>query len=361
MAAASCLSVLRFASSSDNDESSLQLLTKHLVDHFDKINDNNSTSAGTTPQCVVQISNRYFSAHVALCPVVAESNDAVLPSKEDGIVLVWTTDDNDLEALTRVHDQAVATGGGDLLRLCVALDDDGSSSVAYNNKTPKEMEEDYSKRVLWCLDRGYEYIPSCDLSEEGVSRGHEDRDKEGFARLVEAIQGTVWSSAVMASKKNRKNTEVAQPEPREEASDQNAYEPPDPSKFSTTTIAVSSQTIESSEEVREVKARQALLLEEGREEDYLDGDEVDAAATLQERREEFANERVFNEFEGAIKEAARIRDVSQSGQLSDEERRKRAGDAAVILMDLMGKMGYDDDEEGVEDSSDDEKEEKVES
>ena len=37
-----------------------------------------------------------------------------------------------------------------------------------------------------------------DLSEEGLRGGFFDvREKDGFARVVEAIGGTVWSSAVM--------------------------------------------------------------------------------------------------------------------------------------------------------------------
>ena len=42
-----------------------------------------------------------------------------------------------------------------------------------------------------------------DLSEEGLRGGFDVREKDGFARVVEAIGGTVWSSAVMTdAKKN---------------------------------------------------------------------------------------------------------------------------------------------------------------
>jgi hypothetical protein len=44
----------------------------------------------------------------------------------------------------------------------------------------------YTRRVLWCLDHGYEYV-QVDLMEYGRSIGHSDREKEGFARIVEAV------------------------------------------------------------------------------------------------------------------------------------------------------------------------------
>lgn len=348
----SCLSVLRFASPKDSGDlpSPFQLLTDRLIDHFES--DQQSS--------VIQISNRYFTANVAL--LSEETNAPTLPYKEDGIVLVWYdhADAQDFtQLLTCVHEQVEAAGGGDLLRLCVGV---STSSHRPEPKTPKEIEEEYSKRVLWCLDRGYEYISSCDLSEEGVQRGHGERDKEGFARLVEAIQGTVWSSAVMekSTKKNLKSSyeeTLAAVEKANQSNDdnhqdddelRNQYVPPDPSMLQT--------SIGEHDDEREKKAQEALMKEveeEGIQKTSTD-DEVAHSGDA-------VNERLFDQFEGAIQEASRIRDMSRSGQLSDEERRQRAGDAAMMLVNLLGQMGYDDDDEY--DSSDDEegKEEKVES
>ena len=329
MKEASCLSILRLASLADSEQS-LSLLTARLLDHFETTK---------TEESALAISNKYFSATVALRTIHTDQDGGVA-LKEDGIVLVVENSQDNLNALNLVHDQAVEAGGGDLLRLCVMIDDGSTRDTA---KTPKEIEEEYSKRVLWCLDRGYEYVPMCDLSEEGVSRGHDERDKEGFARLVEAIQGTVWSSAVMASKTKKQTKPLLTESPRDdEEPEANAYEPPDPSKLTrlSTGIAISSET----DDRREEKARQTLLMQASEEEgEYLSDEKV--AASLQQKREELANERLFDQFEGAIREASRIRDQSRAGDLSDEDRRKRAGDAAAILMDLMGKMGFDDDED----------------
>jgi len=79
------------------------------------------------------------------------------------IVLAWY-DDQDVDDLTTllnpVHEMVLAAGGGDMLRLCVGIVGNAVRPVA---QTPKEIEEEYSKRVLWCLNRGYEFISACDL------------------------------------------------------------------------------------------------------------------------------------------------------------------------------------------------------
>lgn len=90
------------------------------------------------------------------------------------------------------------------------------------------------------------------------------------------------------------------------------------------------------------------------------------AETIKSRREELEQERALDALEGTLREANRLRELSQAGALSDDERRKRAGDAAMLLMDMMGKAGFgdDDDDESLADgaSSDNslvEKEEKT--
>jgi len=74
------------------------------------------------------------------------------------------------------------------------------------------------------------------------------------------------------------------------------------------------------------------------------------------QQEEMVNERLFEQFESAIQKLARIWDISRSGQLTDNERCQLAGDAALMLMDLLGQMGHDenDDENDKLDDSDQE-------
>lgn len=350
-----CLSVLRFASppettstiGDDDRPSSLpfQRLTDRLIEHF------SATSSGETKNSnVIQISNRYFTANVALLSEdeAHPTTTTDTPHKEDGIVLVWYDDlpQDVTHVLNSVHDQVEASGGGDLLRLCVGV---VASTSTRLQRTPKELEDEYSKRVLWCLDRGYEYIHSCDLSDEGVERGHGDRDKEGFARLVEAIQGTVWSSAVMATttqqtlKSSYGETVLAVVETSDENNENdddrmNQYVPPDPTMLQ---VTIGKEDID-----REKQAQEALM----KEIDEV-GHQTISSTVEEGSNDEVAHggdltsERLLNQFEGAIQEASRIRDMSRSGQLSDEERRQRAGDAALMLVNLLDRMGYDDDDD----------------
>jgi hypothetical protein len=51
-------------------------------------------------------------------------------------------------------------------------------------------------------------------------------------------------------------------------------------------------------------------------------------------------------FEGVLRQAASIRDSAKAGVFSDEERRQRVGDAADLIMGLMGKIcDFEDDSE----------------
>jgi len=287
--------------------------------------------------------------------------------KEDGIILVF--DENataanpqtSFDALHPVHDKAMSlsTPPGDLLRLVVGLSLSSGTTVL--------DDDEYSRRILWCLDRGYEYVPSVDLSD--LTKGHDERDKEGFARIVEAIAGTVWSSAVMKPKQSQQlkasyaQEKQRQQESKEEKEPENLYVPPDPSllgghvKPSETQEEESKQEPTLTDEQRTELAQKALLQEDGVDTSNADNDIEDRylpvadddatpLPSAEERAKEREQERQFDQLDSALRQAANIRELSQSGNLSDEQRRQRAGDAAMLLMNLM--MGMDDDEDDEE-------------
>ena len=54
------------------------------------------------------------------------------------------------------------------------------------------------------------------------------------------------------------------------------------------------------------------------------------------------NEAVLNDIEKVMNEAKKIREASKHGQLSDDDRRQRAGDAAAMLVGLLDQIGFDD-------------------
>jgi hypothetical protein len=409
----SCLSVARIGGSSI-DNVAADMLRKSLLNHFAQtkssatvvlgvIGDHDSTT--TAPRLTV--TNRYFSAHLILQEIgqdppsqpVAEqepqpdgddldSSSESLPFKEDGVILVFdhvvaaesgasssssssptdqylhvSTAAASFNALEPIHDRAEALlQAGELLRLCVGVSVNNAGGTTPQNNNTKEYEAEYARRILWCLDRGYEYV-EVDLSPEGVSTGHDVRDKDGFARVVEAVCGTVWSSAVMGGDKQKElKDQFAQAQATAAAVDakagddteqeSNGYEPPDPSKLPPITASLG-ETEEDQE--RGEKAREAILQQKDvlthsdLPSEYLDdGQEIIGVGPdgVQQRQKENEQERFMNDFEGVLRQASRIRDASKSGVISDDERRQRAGDAADLLMGLMGKMGdFDDDSE----------------
>jgi hypothetical protein len=419
----SCLSVARIGGSSV-DNVSADMLRKSLLHHFSQthsssatvvlgvVGDDQDDSTTTAPRLTV--TNRYFSAHVILqeigqdplpvnAPAVTAEHEPQpqqhgddldvssdsLPFKEDGVILVFdhvvtaesgssspsdqclhvSTAAASFNALEPVHDRAEALcQAGELLRLCVGVSVHNASGAGAisppNNNNTKEYEAEYARRILWCLDRGYEYV-EVDLSPEGVKQGHDVRDKEGFARVVEAVCGTVWSSAVMGGDKQKElKQQFAQAQATAAAAaaavdakdgedvkqENNVYEPPDPSKLPpiTASLGETEEDRERGEKAREAIFQQKNVLTDPSSEYLDDGLESIGVGpdVVQQRQKEIEQERFMNDFEGALRQASRIRDVSKSGAISDEERRQRAGDAADLLMGLMGKMGdFDDDDE----------------
>uniref|UniRef100_A0A7S2EA86 Uncharacterized protein n=1 Tax=Ditylum brightwellii TaxID=49249 RepID=A0A7S2EA86_9STRA len=378
----SCSSILRIGPSiiENDSNASTAILRDALVEHFDGSKTNNTSSTITT-------TNRYFSAEILLVNQFSSTQGGEV--KEDGIVLVFNDvpisssssssfHQNTFDSLSMAHEQAEEEDQcGDLLRLCVGV----SIGKKQQSGTTKAEEEEYSRRVLWCLDRGYEYVEA-DLSDEGKRRGHNDRDKDGFARVVEAIAGTVWSSAVMGKSKSSQlkgsyekaeralcsNSSV----PSKETS---TYSPPTPavevSSESKTTTVEGRPAIDSDERADAVS--EELISKGGEEEEDQEEknheptisaqealSEVQAkhnANTTQEEEKHHQmekDEELFDDLENAMKEASRIREASKNGMMSDDTRRQLAGDAAMRIMNLMSHLDFMDDEDEHGSSSDDE-------
>lgn len=338
----SCISVVRLGPTDDNV--SAGMLRNAVLDFFAK----KQGAEAVTSNDSFHVTNKYFDAKILLREISSTENPSGLdlPLKEDGIILVFDAAKSNPDlvvdgvgsfgSLGFVHDKAEEAGGGELLRLCVGVT---VGSMDASEIRGQAYEKEYARRINWCLDRGYEYV-ECDLSRDGISKGHDERDKEGFARVVEAIGGTMWSSAVMSKSKK----DVLKKSYDEEAAaveHANEYIPPDPS------------ILLSSDEGREERARQAILEQSGiTQETEMQSSEgagqenVNPDRSQQQRERE--QERIFDNLESALRQAASIREMSRTADLSDDDRRKRAGDAADLLMTLMQQSGMDDSDEDEE-------------
>ncbi len=353
------MSVVRLGPNSDNV--SATLLRTALVSHFQDEDQGSAESSviDNKSGSTLTISNKYFTANVIFEDIGATRSEF---SKEDGVILVFdalqsnpdrpsnsSTSSATFDSLALAHEETEnQDGAGDLLRLCVGV-------TLTSPSRPEELrgqnaEKEYSRRILWCLDRGYEYVEA-DLSQEGQMRGHDDRDKEGFARIVEAIQGTVWSSAVMSQSTSKQLKETYQEDWNKNSQDnhsndndneeeeKNPYEPPDPSMFG------SFPTVENPSTATVMEEASGLV---------LDPESV-GPHEMAELRKDLENDQVFEKMEGLLREASRIREASKNGEMTDQERRDRASDAAMALVNMMNHFGLDDedDEDGSHvDSSD---------
>mmetsp|Transcript_27622 Transcript_27622/g.60817 ORF Transcript_27622/g.60817 Transcript_27622/m.60817 type:complete len:381 (-) Transcript_27622:162-1304(-) len=364
-----------------HDNLSAQLLRKAVISFFQK-NDNDDAEresssesnddANRDSDSHFVIRNKYFSADIILKDIEMDqekdetTSTSDIATLEDGVILVFDAVQSNpdrcrdnpnagtistFDSLGATHQKAISSNTcGDLLRLCVGV---SFSELSPSELRGKDHEKEYSRRILWCLDNGYEYVEA-DLSEEGQRKGHDDRDKDGFARIIEAVQGTVWSSAAMSKSKSNtlkgayadsKTTIQDDSSPKgeqdlsaaaksetentkDQAIEKNLYEPPDPSLL---TATLSTQN---------------------------DGDNVAAIFGLKEASsgtdpEDQETEKLFVEMESVLKEAAQIRQASKSGVLSDDERRERAGTAALALVNLMGQFGLDENDDDDSYGSDD--------
>jgi hypothetical protein len=277
----------------------------------------------------VYLSNKYFTAIISLQDL-QDRAPAPAPSTgrgtEDGVILVFDEYLSNLETTAAaspalssfnavaslfeaiLQDEDHPTSPGDMLRLCVGVSLEPTSTSTFTSS-----EAEYSRRVLWCLDHGFEYVMA-EISPDAVQRGHDTRDKEGFARIMEAIHGTIWSSAVMNNNKNHRN--MAQLV-----------------EATTSSTSTLKPTMEQTTKGASIPASLELTAHAangGPDGAPVPQDPPDAADTA---------------FDEAIQQARRIREVSQTTDLSDEARRKRAGDAAKLVLTMMNEMGIDDDDD----------------
>ena len=342
-------------------------------------NTTSTTSTNTNKKTALTISNRYFDANIMLLGM-NESHTTNLNNEEeeviaieDGIMLIFDASlSTSFDILSTHHTTAVSNSqAGELLRLCIGTSY-GPSPLSNGTKS---SEEEYSRRVLWCLDHGYEYV-EVDLTKEGMKRGFNDRDKDGFARVIEAIGSCMWSSHVMKPRNvavgssvggsgtkekldSTSTTEASTAKDFPKNNDANnniSAKDNDKEEEELSETSTTASSLPDDYEERE-KAAISSLMKDMNIEEHSSNPQQDQQQ--QQQQEDKKEEMAFHQLESVISEARLLREASKSNSMSDDERRARAGDTAMKLMGLLGSMGFDgddstDDEEERCDSSDDE-------
>ena len=229
--------------------------------------------------------------------------------------------------------------------------------MSNNTKQKITTEDEYSRRIIWCLDHGYEYI-QVDLSQKDWKTiGFHERDKDGYARVIEAIETCMWSCHVMKTTSLPKSNEMVE-EAQEERKEMEE-------KVAAGQASTNTKLPDDTE--REAAAMASLMNGMTHEND----DESPPSSSHEEGNGKLRNQQplpsqsaqtnrrdeelAFHQLEQLLTEAKSIREASTSNTLSDKERRERAGDTALKLMELLDHLGLnDDDDEEEEDDSEDE-------
>ena len=280
-------SILRFVACS---ESLIECARNAILRHFD--GNNGTVSKGK----VLNLQNKYFEADIACLDVKDSSFHNWI---EDGIIMVFS-DESSLafDAIKDLVEQLLSENVGDTLRLCMSIKSDNKTGVQTNKN---EYESEYSRRVLWCLDYGFEYVEKCDLSVKGVTLGHDEREKEGFARVIEAVSSTIWSSA----KKQPKKT---------------------------------------SSSISDVGADQVdNIARSGAIHNVIDGEFNIVDVQKSQETKERSQEEAMDDLERLMKEARSIREEAKGGNIPDSIRRQRAEDTALKLMELFDSLDFEED------------------
>uniref|UniRef100_A0A7S0CFD9 Uncharacterized protein n=1 Tax=Proboscia inermis TaxID=420281 RepID=A0A7S0CFD9_9STRA len=305
---------------------------------------------------MLHISNRYFNATVDVRLVSEE--DSNVETKEDGIILAFDGSSSQFNELSFHHDRSTKIHQcGDLLRLCVGVTRGTEQQQQVNSKA---YENEYSRRILWCLDNGYEYIENCDISEGGRLVGHDEREKEGFARVIEALAGTVWSSAVMHAKKKNglgmaaglleaasktNNNPACRVTSNENNCKINSLQP------EISVAVVDNKNDKEGKERGEAIESKCIQDEDAKEIiGFKEKDTLEYGNGIKNENNEKDEDSIdYDKLHTLIRDVNQIRQDSTTTNTSDEERRQRAGDAAIKLMGLLDVIGLDDESESDED------------
>lgn len=291
-----CTSVLRLSSETGFDSEHIKTIFNNaILLHLDGNKDD-----------FIYVNNKYFDSQVQLNKIHPSQNFKINHQfLDDGILLLFdVSSHSNFDLLTNIHTSAESSGQcGKLIRLCIGI----KEGDLIDNCEP------YSRRAIWCLDRCFEYVEA-DLSNNGIQSGHLNREKNGFPRICEAINCTIWSNSILHAK--RKKLE----------------------KSFESRIYLQSNFLH----IGEKNIKENMLLKSSVTHD------IRITNKFYKRNEEKNSNRFMdiNYLEKVIIEAKQIRMASKNKILSDNERKKRASDAAFMLVNLLDNVDFENEKMG---------------
>lgn len=246
--------------------------------------------------------------------------------------------------------------------------------------TPKEKESHGEAMLGWCLDNGFEHV-ECVASMP--LEGSVGREKSSVARVLEALQSTMWSNIVRAtaappsaSTAVSSSSSAASSSLEKAAEKEGAYDVLNPHDEAAKAL------LEAEEKEAEGLMKTTTKAGDGDDDDgAFAGESDDAAKALmaamaaspQEGGSKkttgaasaaaakgkgkpgpsaAALEDIDKDFGRIFEEVKAVRDAAKSGKMTDEQRREAAAQATMRLMAMFGGMGM-----GMGDEDEDEEEE----
>ena len=335
-------------------------------------------SVSTTPTtslplstCLWPIDTRYYSAHLSFHLLNDQSVPAFTPSSLSSLVSSPLL--TDLQGLMLVYDASDPSSLSAIQRWSALLphvshqdDDSVMLMVGVESQPTKASADVWAQARDWAIDHGLEHVrvgydDRLEGEDEGGEEGGEE-DEEGVARIAGAFQANHWQQMELKDRASAArqrlmaadgedgegehplsiNARLAQEEEQEEA-ELEAH------------LQAEAETEAALERARaELRQRQELEGEDGEErEEEVDeeGKTVEEQMREEERMESHMAgfEAMFERMQGIRQEAMRAHGDMGAGDqgkvLSDAERRRRAEDAIMSMLQSMGLDGDDEEEE----------------
>lgn len=168
-----------------------------------------------------------------------------------------------------------------------------------------DMDTSRQQYFMWAIDNAYEFI-EIDTSED-LSKGWDEREKEGLPRLIEALHSQRWNAMILKGKGNNSNENDSVNKGRNNINDIK------------TNVANDKNDDNSNEDSGKIGSSTI---------DMLDIEKTLLAT------EDNKDMQVFEGMSRLVQEAKAMHEKAQNGDISDAERREKASGMALKFMEM---------------------------
>ena len=265
----------------------------------------------------LRLTTRYYNAVVKMevCSLSSADGTSAAMIGMDACVAVNPSDMAELAAMLASVEQ---TNEKELsTRLMVRLLD--RAEAMQGERGVNEEDGAASEALLWCLDHGFELV-EVDRSDLFATWG--EREKEGVARVLEALEATMWPSMLRKEK-----DEMIEPvPPLAQAADVNVNAP--------TMEKGCGNALPKPKESEDFPPMPESLMKDIPNPTDREPEPEEMQGPSGEKLETF-----FDDF---LQKARQVRETALKGEVSDAERRDRAAKMASQLAVFMGLDGDSD-------------------